>query len=107
MLAPCTALHSIGPFLGRLSGALLSPGPDDEDVGCIEIWGVGCKICCWVGIAVICLTKNPHILFFNGKLIVLLFPPYGPLAQHPAGMQGAGGGLLGGCLKRDEAPVPV
>lgn len=56
--------------------------------------GRACEICRWVGIAAARLSKNPHILFFNGKLIVLLFPPYGPLARHPAGMHGAeaGGG---------------
>lgn len=90
------------------SDTLLSPGADDDVRRRVVVVGggkgLGCEICRWVGIAVACLPKNPHILFFNGKLIVLLFPPYGPLARHPAGMHGAeGGGLLGGRLKRDEA----
>lgn len=65
--------------------------------------GRGCEVCRWVEIAAARLSINPHILFFNGKLIVLSFLPYGPLAQHPAGMHGTEGGLLGGRLKRGEA----
>lgn len=85
--------------------------PSSLLVKMIRMWGASgwrwggceCEICRWVGIAAACLPKNPHILFFNGKLIVLLFPPYGPLARHPAGMHGAEEGLLGGRLKHGEA----
>lgn len=81
-----------------------SPGEDHLAMGAVgwQRWGCGCEICCWVGIAAARLPKNPHILFFNGKLIVLLFPPYGPPAQHPAGMHGPRG-LLRGRLRRGEA----
>lgn len=100
-------LHRAACLPSGPSDTLLSSGADDDGVELVVVVGggkgLGCEICRWVGIAVACLPKNPHILFFNGKLIVLLFPPYGPLARHPAGMHGAEGGLLGGRLKRDEA----